>query len=148
MSLPSAICRDLPLYRRWRSGPPEPPPWWMRRLFICYIFLELLIFIYIFIYFTIIIVIEIWKFWEILGGFYSLLLLIVCYENIFQHWADYFSQVRYAGQRFEFIFTSLVYYSPRIFTTIQSVYKAYDTSRLYRELTLRWWLANEWPMLE
>ncbi|EER01847.1 Bardet-Biedl syndrome 5 protein, putative [Perkinsus marinus ATCC 50983] len=48
-----------------------------------------------------------------------------------------FIMTKYAGQRFEFIFTSLVYYSPRIFTTIQSVYKAYDTSRLYRELTLR-----------
>ncbi|KAF4730946.1 Bardet-Biedl syndrome 5 protein, variant 2, partial [Perkinsus olseni] len=48
-----------------------------------------------------------------------------------------FMMTKYNGQRFEFIFTSLVRYSPRIFTTIQSVYKAYDTSRFYRELKLR-----------
>ena len=39
--------------------------------------------------------------------------------------------------RFEFVFTNLVRGSPRLFTTMQAVYKAYDTSRLYRELKLR-----------
>jgi Bardet-Biedl syndrome 5 protein len=39
--------------------------------------------------------------------------------------------------RFEFIFTSLVLNSPRLFTTVQSVMRAYETSKLYRELKLR-----------
>lgn len=39
--------------------------------------------------------------------------------------------------RYEFIFTSLVKKSPRLFTTVQSVIRAYETSRLYRELKLR-----------
>ena len=42
-----------------------------------------------------------------------------------------------AATKFEFIFTSLVKASPRLFTTAQAVYRAYDTSRLYRELKLR-----------
>lgn len=40
-------------------------------------------------------------------------------------------------KRFEFIFTYLVPESPRLFTTIQAVHRAYDTSKLYRELKLR-----------
>mmetsp|Transcript_24166 Transcript_24166/g.53773 ORF Transcript_24166/g.53773 Transcript_24166/m.53773 type:complete len:351 (-) Transcript_24166:2076-3128(-) len=39
--------------------------------------------------------------------------------------------------RFEFIFTSLVKNSPRLFTTVQSVLRAYETSKLYRDLKLR-----------
>ncbi|XP_022080045.1 Bardet-Biedl syndrome 5 protein homolog [Acanthaster planci] len=39
--------------------------------------------------------------------------------------------------RFEFIFTSLVPGSPRLFTTIISVHRAYETSKLYRDLKLR-----------
>eukprot|EP00605_Chrysophyceae_sp_TOSAG23-4_P001790 GSChrysophyteH1.ASY1.ANO1.1979.1 assembled CDS len=39
--------------------------------------------------------------------------------------------------RFEFIFTSLVMNSPRLFTTVQSIMRAYETSKLYRELKLR-----------
>eukprot|EP00891_Asterochloris_glomerata_P008878 jgi/Astpho2/8878/e_gw1.00129.36.1_t len=39
--------------------------------------------------------------------------------------------------RFEFIFTNLVKDSPRLFTTIQAVFRAYDTTRLYRDLKLR-----------
>lgn len=39
--------------------------------------------------------------------------------------------------RFEFIFTSLVMNSPRLFTTVQAVMRAYETSKLYRELKLR-----------
>ncbi|GMH51946.1 hypothetical protein TL16_g06049 [Triparma laevis f. inornata] len=41
------------------------------------------------------------------------------------------------GNRFEFIFTSLVKNSPRLFTTVQSVERAYKTSSLYRDLKLR-----------
>lgn len=39
--------------------------------------------------------------------------------------------------RFEFIFTSLVKNSPRMFSTVQSVLRAYETSKLYRDLKLR-----------
>lgn len=41
------------------------------------------------------------------------------------------------NSRFEFIFTSLVKNSPRLFTTIQAVLGAYETSKLYRDLKLR-----------
>jgi Bardet-Biedl syndrome 5 protein len=39
--------------------------------------------------------------------------------------------------RFEFVFTSLVKNSPRLFTTVQAVMRAYETSKLYRDLKLR-----------
>merc|ERR1719219_435260 len=41
------------------------------------------------------------------------------------------------GTRFEFIFTSLVKKSPRLFTAVQAVIRAYETSKLYRDLKLR-----------
>jgi hypothetical protein len=44
---------------------------------------------------------------------------------------------KYNGSRFEFIFTNLVRNSPRIFTTIQAVFRAYETTKLYRDLKLR-----------
>lgn len=44
---------------------------------------------------------------------------------------------KFNTNKFEFIFTSLVKGSPRLFTTIQAVYRAYETSRLYRDLKLR-----------
>merc|ERR1711988_1190732 len=34
-------------------------------------------------------------------------------------------------------FTNLVRSSPRLFTTVQAVYRAYDTTKLYRDLKLR-----------
>lgn len=48
-----------------------------------------------------------------------------------------FVMTRYNNSRFEFVFTNLVRASPRLFTTVQAVYRAYDTSRLYRDLKLR-----------
>lgn len=39
--------------------------------------------------------------------------------------------------RFEFIFTNLVPGSPRLFTSVIAVHKAYESSKLYRELKLR-----------
>lgn len=39
--------------------------------------------------------------------------------------------------RFEFIFTNLVPETPRLFTSVIGVYKAYATSKVYRELKLR-----------
>mmetsp|Transcript_7026 Transcript_7026/g.8039 ORF Transcript_7026/g.8039 Transcript_7026/m.8039 type:complete len:358 (+) Transcript_7026:317-1390(+) len=44
---------------------------------------------------------------------------------------------KFNGSRFEFIFTNLVRNSPRLFTTIQAVFRAYDTTKLYRDLKLR-----------
>ncbi|KAK9814139.1 hypothetical protein WJX72_001188 [[Myrmecia] bisecta] len=48
-----------------------------------------------------------------------------------------FVMTKFNGSRFEFIFTNLVKDSPRLFTTIQAVFRAYDTTRLYRDLKLR-----------
>ena len=44
---------------------------------------------------------------------------------------------KFNGSRFEFIFTNLVRNSPRLFTTVQSVFRAYETTKLYRDLKLR-----------
>merc|ERR1712224_952617 len=44
---------------------------------------------------------------------------------------------RYNQTRFEFIFTSLVKNSSRIFTSVQAVFRSYDTTKLYRDLKLR-----------
>ena len=44
---------------------------------------------------------------------------------------------KFNNARFEFVFTNLVQKSPRLFTTVQAVYRAYDTSRLFRDLRLR-----------
>ncbi|XP_074658575.1 BBSome complex member BBS5-like isoform X2 [Tubulanus polymorphus] len=44
--------------------------------------------------------------------------------------------------RFEFIFTNLVPGSPRLFTTVIAVHRAYETSKMYRELKLRGALIN------
>ncbi len=44
---------------------------------------------------------------------------------------------KFNSSRFEFIFTSLVKNSPRLFTTAQAVFKSYETSKLYRDLKLR-----------
>ncbi len=43
-----------------------------------------------------------------------------------------FKQIRY-----EFIFTHLHQTSPRLFSSVQTVHRAYETSKLYRTLTLR-----------
>uniref|UniRef100_A0AAY4AVZ5 Bardet-Biedl syndrome 5 protein homolog n=1 Tax=Denticeps clupeoides TaxID=299321 RepID=A0AAY4AVZ5_9TELE len=39
--------------------------------------------------------------------------------------------------RFEFIFTSVVPGSPRLFTSVLAVHRAYETSKMYRDLKLR-----------
>jgi Bardet-Biedl syndrome 5 protein len=48
-----------------------------------------------------------------------------------------FVMCKYQKSRYEFIFTSLVRKSPRLFTTAQAVFRAYETTRLYRDLKLR-----------
>ncbi|GFO21367.1 Bardet-Biedl syndrome 5 protein homolog [Plakobranchus ocellatus] len=52
-------------------------------------------------------------------------------------------QCKCNSTRFEFIFTNLVPGSPRLFTSIMSVHKAYETSKLYRDLKLRGALIKE-----
>lgn len=44
---------------------------------------------------------------------------------------------RVNNTRFEFIFTNLVPGTPRLFTSVIAVHRAYETSKLYRELKLR-----------
>ena len=46
-------------------------------------------------------------------------------------------RTRFHQSRFEFIFTSLVKNSPRLFTSFQAVIRSYETSKLYRDLKLR-----------
>ena len=41
------------------------------------------------------------------------------------------------SSRFEFIFTNLVPDTPRLFTSVLSVHRAYETSKMYRDLKLR-----------
>jgi len=48
-----------------------------------------------------------------------------------------FLMTKFSGNNFEFIFTSLVKANPKIFVTIQAVFKSYETTRLYRDLKLR-----------
>eukprot|EP00041_Stephanoeca_diplocostata_P009760 m.152135 g.152135 ORF g.152135 m.152135 type:complete len:330 (+) comp17888_c0_seq2:175-1164(+) len=48
--------------------------------------------------------------------------------------------------RYQFIFTNVVEGSPRLFTTIQAVNKAYDTSRLYREIRLRSSISSDYQL--
>merc|ERR1719161_1688108 len=48
-----------------------------------------------------------------------------------------FVMTRFNSTRFEFIFTSLVKNSPRLFTTVQAVFKSYESTKLYRDLKLR-----------
>lgn len=48
-----------------------------------------------------------------------------------------FVQAKSSDSRFEFIFTNVVHDSPHLFTVVQSVFRAYDTSRLYRDMRLR-----------
>ena len=49
--------------------------------------------------------------------------------------------------RFEFMFTSLVKNSPRLFTTAQAVMRAYETSKLYRDLKLRGLVVKDGELL-
>jgi len=54
-----------------------------------------------------------------------------------------FCMTRFNSTRFEFIFTSLVKNSPRLFTTVQAVFKSYETTKLYRDLKLRGAIIRE-----
>lgn len=57
---------------------------------------------------------------------------------------------RFNGSRFEFIFTNLVKDSPRLFTSVQAVSRAYDLTRLYRDVKIRSAIVenNELDMLD
>lgn len=52
---------------------------------------------------------------------------------------------KYNNQRFEFIFTALGTSTDRLFNAAQSIFKAYDASRLYRDLKLRGTGAHTTP---
>ncbi|MEW5303918.1 MAG: hypothetical protein WDW38_000017 [Sanguina aurantia] len=54
-----------------------------------------------------------------------------------------FVLTKYNNQRFEFIFTTLVRSTNRLHATMQAVFKAYDSSRLYRDLKLRGALISD-----
>jgi hypothetical protein len=55
---------------------------------------------------------------------------------------------KFNGSRFEFIFTNLIKNSPRLFTTVQAVFRAYDTSRLFRELKLRGAVISQQELIQ
>lgn len=48
-----------------------------------------------------------------------------------------FLRTRYEQSKYEFIFTSLVKNSPRLFTSFQAVIRSYETTKMYRDLKLR-----------
>lgn len=48
--------------------------------------------------------------------------------------------------RYQFIFTNVVEGSPRLFTTIQAVNKAYDSTRLYREIRVRSSITSDYQL--
>lgn len=48
-----------------------------------------------------------------------------------------FIRTKYGQSRYEFIFTSLVKNSPRLFTSFQAVIRSYETTKMYRDLKLR-----------
>ncbi|RNA32571.1 Bardet-Biedl syndrome 5 [Brachionus plicatilis] len=54
-----------------------------------------------------------------------------------------FILTKHNGVKFEFIFTYMVPGSPRMFQSILSVHKAYESSKLYREVKLRGALLNK-----
>lgn len=43
----------------------------------------------------------------------------------------------FINNRYEFIFSSLVKNSPRLFTSFQAVIRSYESTKLYRDLKLR-----------
>eukprot|EP00921_Rhytidocystis_pertsovi_P014552 GHVQ01023510.1.p1 GENE.GHVQ01023510.1~~GHVQ01023510.1.p1 ORF type:complete len:338 (+),score=27.53 GHVQ01023510.1:103-1116(+) len=50
---------------------------------------------------------------------------------------------KYNGTRFEFVFHTLVRSCSRLFGSVQAVHRAYDTTRLYREVKLRGAIVKE-----
>ena len=54
-----------------------------------------------------------------------------------------FVMTRFNNARFEYIFTNIGSENPRLFTTVQALFRAYDTSRLFRDLKLRSAIISE-----
>lgn len=46
-------------------------------------------------------------------------------------------RTRYQTSRYEFIFSSVIKISPRLFTSFQAVIRSYETTKLFRDLKLR-----------
>lgn len=55
---------------------------------------------------------------------------------------------KYKNSRFRFIFTSLVKNSPRLFTTVQVVFRSYESTKLYRDLKLRGAIIKDKQLIE
>ena len=53
------------------------------------------------------------------------------------HTQALFVSAKFNNSKYEFTFTYLINESPRLFTTVTAVWKAYDTSRVFRDLKLR-----------
>jgi Bardet-Biedl syndrome 5 protein len=50
---------------------------------------------------------------------------------------------KFNGSRFEFIFTNVLKNTPRLFTTVQAIFRSYETTRLYRDMKLRGAIVKE-----
>jgi Bardet-Biedl syndrome 5 protein len=50
---------------------------------------------------------------------------------------------KFNKSKYEFTFTYLIHESPRLFTTVTAVWKAYESSRVYRDLKLRCAIISE-----
>jgi Bardet-Biedl syndrome 5 protein len=48
-----------------------------------------------------------------------------------------FLRTKHQQSRYEFIFTSLVKNSPRLFTSFQAVIRSYETTKMFRDMKLR-----------
>lgn len=54
---------------------------------------------------------------------------------------------KFNNSRFEFVFTYLIQESPRLFSTVLAVWKAYDSTRIYRDLKLRSAIVQEQELI-
>ena len=52
-------------------------------------------------------------------------------------------RTKYKNNRYEFIYTSLIQNSPRLFTSFQATVRSYETTKLYRDLKLRGAIIQE-----
>lgn len=50
---------------------------------------------------------------------------------------------KFNGNRFEFVFNALGDFSPKMFTSFHQIYKAYDSTRLYRDLKMKGFLTQD-----
>lgn len=63
------------------------------------------------------------------------------------HTQALYVNTKFEKARYEFVFTYLIEESPRLFSSVQAVWKAYDSSRIYRDLKLRCAIIQEQELL-